>query len=31
LTPGELDEVRAYELAHRGRSTILGKIVQLTA
>jgi hypothetical protein len=31
LTPSELDEVRAYELAHRGRSTILGKIVQLTA
>jgi hypothetical protein len=31
LTPAELDEVRAYELAHRGRSTILGKIVQLSA
>jgi hypothetical protein len=31
LTATELDEVRAYELAHRGRSTILGKIVQLTA
>jgi hypothetical protein len=31
LTPTELDEVRAYELSHRGRSTILGKIVQLTA
>jgi hypothetical protein len=31
LTATELDQVRAYELAHRGRSTILGKIVQLTA
>jgi hypothetical protein len=31
LTATELDEVRAYEVAHRGRSTILGKIVQLTA
>jgi hypothetical protein len=30
LSPDELDAVRAYELAHRGRSTILGKIVQLT-
>lgn len=31
LTPAELDAVREYEVAHRGRSTILGKIVQLTA
>lgn len=31
LTKGELDAVRAYEVAHRGRSTILGKITQLTA
>lgn len=31
LTPSELDEVRVYELAHRGRNTILGKIMQLTA
>jgi hypothetical protein len=31
LTPAELDAVRDYEVAHRGRSTILGKIVQLTA
>jgi hypothetical protein len=30
LTPDELDAVRAYEVAHRGRSTILGKITQLT-
>ncbi|MGZ4688737.1 MAG: hypothetical protein ACXVKA_13100 [Acidimicrobiia bacterium] len=30
LTAGELDAVRAYELAHRGRNTILGKIIQLT-
>jgi hypothetical protein len=30
LTPGELDAVRDYEIAHRGRSTILGKITQLT-
>jgi hypothetical protein len=29
LTAAELDAVRAYEVAHRGRSTILGKIVQL--
>ena len=31
LTAGELDAVRAYELAHRGRNTILGKIIQLTS
>ena len=31
LTPAELDAVRAYELAHRGRNTILGKITQLTS
>jgi hypothetical protein len=31
LTPDELDAVREYELAHRGRNTILGKITQLTA
>ena len=31
LTTPELDAVRAYELAHRGRSTILGKIMQLTS
>lgn len=31
LTTAELDAVRAYELAHRGRSTILGKIMQLTS
>jgi hypothetical protein len=30
LTPEELDAVREYEVAHRGRSTILGKITQLT-
>jgi hypothetical protein len=30
LTPEELDAVRGYEMAHRGRSTILGKITQLT-
>jgi hypothetical protein len=30
LTPTELDAVREYEIAHRGRSTILGKILQLT-
>lgn len=30
LTPDELEAVREYELAHRGRSTILGKITQLT-
>jgi hypothetical protein len=30
LTPDELDAVREYELAHRGRNTILGKITQLT-
>jgi hypothetical protein len=31
LTPEELDAVRAYELAHRGRATILGKITQLSS
>jgi hypothetical protein len=31
LTTAELEAVRAYELAHRGRSTILGKIMQLTS
>ena len=31
LTPDELDAVRAYEVAHRGRATILGKITQLTS
>jgi hypothetical protein len=31
LTAAELDTVREYELAHRGRSTILGKIMQLTS
>jgi len=30
LTPAELDAVRDHEVAHRGRSTILGKITQLT-
>jgi hypothetical protein len=30
LTKGELDAVREYEVTHRGRSTILGKITQLT-
>jgi hypothetical protein len=30
LQPGELDAVRAYEEAHRGRRTILFKIEQLT-
>jgi hypothetical protein len=29
LSSGELDAVREYELAHRGRNTILGKITQL--
>jgi len=29
LTPAELDAVRRYEAAHRGRKTILGKIAQL--
>ena len=30
LAPAELEAVRTYELAHRGRKTILGKITQLT-
>lgn len=29
LEPGELEAVRRYETEHRGRKTILGKIVQL--
>ena len=29
LSANELDDVEAYELAHRGRKTILGKISQL--
>jgi hypothetical protein len=29
LSHGELDEVRGYEAAHRGRKTILNKIAQL--
>lgn len=29
LSPAELDAVRAYEAAHRGRKTVLGKINQL--
>lgn len=29
LAPSELDAVRRYELAHRGRKTVLGKIDQL--
>lgn len=29
LAPAELDAVRAYEAAHRGRKTILGKVAQL--
>jgi len=31
LTPSELEEVRSFEAAHRGRRTILGKIDQLLA
>jgi hypothetical protein len=31
LTGGELEAVRAYEVAHRGRKTILNKIAQLQA
>ena len=30
LADDEIDAVRAYEIAHRGRKTILGKIAQLT-
>ncbi|MCU1355261.1 MAG: hypothetical protein JWM89_679 [Acidimicrobiales bacterium] len=30
LDAGELAAVRAYEVAHRGRKTILGKVAQLT-
>jgi hypothetical protein len=29
LTPGELEAVREYESAHRGRKTILNKVAQL--
>lgn len=29
LAPDELDAVRRYELAHRGRRTVLGRIAQL--
>lgn len=31
LSEAEIDAVEAYELAHRGRKTILGKIAQLRA
>jgi hypothetical protein len=31
LTPEELERVRAFEAAHRGRRTVLGKIEQLLA
>jgi hypothetical protein len=31
LTAGELEAVRAYEAAHRGRKTILNKAAQLQA
>jgi len=31
LTSGELEAVRAYEAAHRGRKTILNKAAQLQA
>jgi len=31
LEPAELESIRAFELAHRGRRTILGKIDQLLA
>ena len=31
LTPGELEAVRRYEAAHRGRKTILNKVAQLQA
>jgi hypothetical protein len=31
LTPGELVAVQAYETAHRGRRTILGRVEQLLA
>ncbi len=30
LTEAELDAIRVYEIANRGRNTILGKIAQLT-
>ena len=31
LTPNELDALEAYEMAHRHRRTVLGKILQLKA
>jgi hypothetical protein len=31
LTPDELEAVRAYEVAHRGRRTILNKVAQIQA
>jgi hypothetical protein len=31
LTPAELEAVRAFETAHRGRRTVLGRIEQLLA
>ena len=31
VTPAELEEVRAFESAHRGRRTVLGRIEQLLA
>lgn len=31
LAPAELESVRAYETAHRGRKTILNKVAQLQA
>ncbi len=31
LSPAELDAVRRYELAHRGRRTILGRVAQIQA
>ncbi|MGH9187116.1 MAG: hypothetical protein ACRD0U_15060, partial [Acidimicrobiales bacterium] len=29
LSEGELEAVRAYEMSHRGRKTILSKVAQL--
>ena len=31
LEPDELEAVRAYESAHRGRKTILNKVAQIQA
>ena len=31
LTPAELGEIRAFEVANRGRRTVVGKIDQLLA